>query len=443
MSNPTLLTRRSALAGGTALTLAAVLAACGSSGSDTGGGQDDGAIELWARGGSGTGDAYVEILPRLQQDTGVTVTFKIVQNFDQELQSRAQSKDLPDMWINDDVLLGTYHRQGLLHEIAQDDYPESGDIDAARWDEVKDTEGVTYAVPYSRQTMVDLFRTDWLENLGLKAPTTWEEYKSFLEAVATGDPDGNGAIDTYGTAVAGSTKNGYLARWAMGYIWQGGGSFWTDNGDGTFTVETTGDKTVEAVTWLQGLFATEGLIQPGALTADTSTSTPFFAEGKSGHLLIGPYQFNALDEAPGKDVYSAFPAPVGPDGGTVLAEGENIYVSAGTAKTASVNKVISWFISAAGQTACMTNSVQPVVRLPVRSDLDAATIYGDERWAPVQEALNNSSQTFPAVADASAIKQVVAESLNKVFAAPTQDPTAELKNLKTELEGVFADLGLL
>ncbi|PHP53765.1 ABC transporter substrate-binding protein [Actinomyces ruminis] len=434
--------RRAVLAYSGVFTASSLLAACGSSGSGSSSSSDANSIEMWARGGATTADAYAEIVPTLEQATGITVNFSTVDNFGQELQSRAQSKNLPDLWINDDVLLGTYQRQGLLREIVLDDYAEASDIDDARWAETQ-IDGGAYAVPYSRQTMVNCFRSDWLETLGLSVPTTWEEYVAFLDAVVSQDPDGDGSANTYGTNVAGTAKNGYLARWAMSYIWQSGGSLWTDNGDGTFSVDTTSKETVSAVQWIQDLFAVGGRVQPGALTADTSVSTPFFAEGKVGHTLTGPYQFSAMDEAPGKDLYVVAPAPAGPHDSTVLAEGENIYVSAGTEKLEAVNKVISWFISEEGQTTCMTNSKQPVVRVPVRSDMDAATIYDDERWGVVQNSLADSSQVFPAVADASAIKQVIAESLNTIVSSPEQDPTAELENLKAELEGVFDELGLL
>ncbi|MDO4899799.1 ABC transporter substrate-binding protein [Actinomyces sp.] len=435
--------RRALLAYSGLATASGMLTACGSSGSGpSGSASDANSIEMWARGGATTADAYAEIIPTLEQATGITVSFSTVDNFGQELQSRAQSKHLPDLWINDDVLLGTYQRQGLLREVVRDDYAEASAIDDARWAETQ-IDGGVYAVPYSRQTMVDCFRSDWLEKLGLSVPTTWEEYVAFLDAVAAQDPDGDGSANTYGTNVAGTAKNGYLARWAMSYIWQGGGSLWTDNGNGTFSVDTTSAATVAAVQWIQDLFAVGGRVQPGALTADTSVSTPFFAEGKVGHTLTGPYQFSAMDEAPGKDLYVVSSAPTGPHGGTVLAEGENIYVSAGTEKLDAVNKVISWFISEEGQTTCMTNSKQPVVRVPVRSDMDAATIYEDDRWGVVQDSLADSSQVFPAVADASAIKQVIAESLNTIVSSPEQDPTPELENLKTELEDVFDELGLL
>lgn len=41
-------------------------------------------------------------------------------------------------------------------------------------------------------------RSDWLQRLGLKAPTTWHEAYEVWKAFTYDDPDGNGADDTYG-----------------------------------------------------------------------------------------------------------------------------------------------------------------------------------------------------------------------------------------------------
>lgn len=445
MTSTTPLSRRTLLqasmAAGVALA-APGLASCSSTQAAQQTSGDATTIELWARGATGTGDAYNKFLPQLQSDTGLKINFRIVQTFDQELQSRAQTKSIPDMWINDDVLMGTYQRQGLIRAVNQADVTDAAKILPNLWEQAKGTDGKLYAVPFSRQTMVNLVRSDWLTKLGLKAPTTWEEYVAFLDACAAKDPDGNGNPgDTYGTSVYGTVTNGYMARWAMSYIWQGGGQFWTANG-GKYAADTTGEKTVAAVQWLQGLFAKPGRTQPGALTADTNASSGFFSEGKAGSLLTGPYAFIGHDNNPGKDKYTVIAPPKGPGGGTVLAEGENIYVSAGTTKLDAVKKAINWLTSAAGQKAAMTNGVQPVVRIPVRSDLDAASTYNDQRWSVVQESLKNGSNVFPAVSDVAAMKSTIAQSLNKIMAAPTTDPRAELGNLKTALDKIFKDAGL-
>ena len=49
-------------------------------------------------------------------------------------------------------------------------------------------------------------RKDWLENLGLDAPETMEEFREVALAFTHDDPDGNGRDDTYGLTIMGKTN---------------------------------------------------------------------------------------------------------------------------------------------------------------------------------------------------------------------------------------------
>lgn len=48
-------------------------------------------------------------------------------------------------------------------------------------------------------------RQDWLDAVGMKAPTTWDELLEVARAFVTKDPDGNGADDTVGLGLAGAS----------------------------------------------------------------------------------------------------------------------------------------------------------------------------------------------------------------------------------------------
>lgn len=66
-------------------------------------------------------------------------------------------------------------------------------------------DGKLYAIPYMNATIYDMsllwLRQDWLDNLGLKVPTTMDELIDVLYAFTFKDPDQNGKDDTYGLAV--------------------------------------------------------------------------------------------------------------------------------------------------------------------------------------------------------------------------------------------------
>ena len=46
-----------------------------------------------------------------------------------------------------------------------------------------------------------IIRQDWLDNLGLKAPTNMDEFEAVIKAFTEDDPDGNGQKDTMGLPI--------------------------------------------------------------------------------------------------------------------------------------------------------------------------------------------------------------------------------------------------
>ena len=54
-------------------------------------------------------------------------------------------------------------------------------------------------------------RADWLENAGMDAPESFDEFLNICEAFTNGDPDGNGKDDTYALGVAG--KDNLISDW--------------------------------------------------------------------------------------------------------------------------------------------------------------------------------------------------------------------------------------
>lgn len=418
-----------------ALTMAsaALLTGC-AGGSGAPAAKDDGQpIEVWARAGTDAATTYAAMFKEFTAKTGVQVNFQGVPDLDQQLQTRAASKKLPDIVINDSAALGNYTSQGYLQKIDKSSVAGSDTIADSLWNETTGLDGATYGVPFSRQTMVTMIRKDWREKLGLPIPTTQDELAKLATAFATQDPDGNGQADTYGMTVPGSTERGYLGWWASSYLWQDGGAYLKDEGSGKFSASASSAK--DGVTWIKQQFCTPGNTQPGALTAATSVASPFFQTGKTGIILTGPYNFSSFDTALGKDTYEVIESPKGTEDNTVLAEGENIYVTASNGKPDQTKKVIDFLVSADGQKSGMTAGKQPVVRVPVNSGVDAAAVYNDPRWAVVQGALKNSSKAFPSAINFVPIKQAAAEALNKIVSDCGADNVASgLKDLDAAID---------
>lgn len=423
--------------------LASATAGCGA-GADTASTGDPNTLEVWTRSNPDPAATYARVFAAFTKKTGITIDYQPVINFDQQLQSRASTRDLPDVMINDTALMGSYQSQGLLKTVDPDSIEGHAQITAESWSSTVGVDGKHYGIPYSRQAQTLMIRTDWLRKLGLKAPTTWQEMLSVAQAFATRDPDGNGKKDTYGMVVPGSAQNGYVAWWGSTFLWSAGAKIIERDGTGTYRPAMDSAAAVRAVGWMKdNLFCGDnGVLQPGALTAVTGTATDF-QDGRAGMYLTGPYNIATFDGTVGKDTYEVVPAPAGPDGSTALADGENIYFGARTGKTAQERALAAFLVSPEGQRLAMTGENQPVVRIPVNSTLDAAEVRDDPRWGVVQKAYENGSEEFPNAPDFAPIKQDTADSLNALFTYCGSDVRSGLKELNDTLAGDLKDQGLL
>jgi multiple sugar transport system substrate-binding protein len=434
----------------TAATLAATalvfsVAACGS-GSDTADSGDPNTLEVWTRSNPDAAATYERVFAAFTKKTGIKVDYQPIVNFDQQLQSRASIKDLPDVMINDSGSLGSYQRQGLLKPIDPDAITGHEQIDGKTWSTARGLDGRTYGIPYSRQAMTLMVRKDWREKVGLPQPRTWQDLLTLAKAFATRDPDGNGKNDTYGMVVPGSAQNGYAAWWAATFLWQGGASLVEPDPDnaGKYRAVADSEAAVRTVSWLKdNLFCgAKNLVQPSALTSTTGNATNF-QDGTAGMYLTGPYNIATFDATPGKDKYEVVQAPAGPDGATALAEGENIYFGAKTGKAEQEKALAEFLITPEAQQLAMTGENQPVVRIPVNTTLDAAQVRDDERWATVQQAYRDASKQFPSALDFAPIRQDTADSLNAVFTYCGSDVRAGLQELNETLTGDLKDQDLI
>lgn len=140
-------------------------------------------------------------------------------------------------------------------------------------------DGHIYAVPmYNGGGCVAYVRQDWLDNLGLEAPTNWDEYYAVLKAFTFDDPDGNGQNDTVGVTLPFQTgyEFDYYNRMLMQDAWFG----W-DRKDGMWVDGFLQPAMVDAVTRIKGLYD-EGILDNEFFTNKTSTARSKVISGQSG-----------------------------------------------------------------------------------------------------------------------------------------------------------------
>jgi putative aldouronate transport system substrate-binding protein len=134
-------------------------------------------------------------------------------------------------WLNDGVIIDI---SGLVDE-HMPNYKTlcEADTSVASARDCMKVAGVEVGVPFVQGTYhgsnLLKIRADWLETLGMSTPTTIEEFESYLEAVKTQDPDGNGVDDTYG--LCGSIWGGNIVDTLLNFYTPLGNQWWMDEDD--------------------------------------------------------------------------------------------------------------------------------------------------------------------------------------------------------------------
>lgn len=116
-------------------------------------------------------------------------------------------------------------------------------------------------------------RQDWLDAVGMEAPTTWDELVEVARAFTTQDPDGNGVDDTYGIGLSGSSPwwGGIASFEGFAGAFQAVGSQnWTKDDEGQIVYGGIQPEMKEALAAANAMYE-EGLIDPEFMTKDVET----------------------------------------------------------------------------------------------------------------------------------------------------------------------------
>ncbi|WP_341347690.1 extracellular solute-binding protein [Paenibacillus sp. FSL H3-0469] len=229
------------------------------------------------------------------------------------------SDDLPDMLLSYDAnWFESYVRQKALTPLNNliDEYGPNlkKSIPEEAW-KVVTVDGKIYAIPGLNPipgNEIMFARKDWLDRLGLKPPTTLEEYKQVIRAFAQDDPDGNGKNDTFGLIL--QENLGRVAPFIGAWGIQRGQ--WTER-DGQLVNSSTLPEMKEALSYLAGLYK-EKLIDPEWALNKMANVDEKVASGKVGlfsgnwYDTRGPILTNQKNDPNAEWITLEY--PTGPDG---------------------------------------------------------------------------------------------------------------------------------
>jgi multiple sugar transport system substrate-binding protein len=422
---------------------ALLLTGCGSGSSGTSK-SGSGTLTVWVRGANDSPKAYQAIFDAFTQKTGIKInTFFTLTDFETKLSAAATAHKLPDVVVDDAAQLGNFKSQGIIQKVDKASVAGSSQLTDRSWDAAKDLKGDYYAIPFSAQANILLVRSDWLDKLHLQAPKTWDDVVTVAKAFTTQDPDGDGKADTYGLAVPGSTTRGYISWYWSTFLWQAGGDYFTSAGDGKFSAAVNSSQAVASAKWFEDLVCKDKVVQPSVLNDTTTETNKAFQTGVAGMYYTGPYAYATMDKFPIKGKYIAVAPPAGPNGPSTLAEGTDIYLMAG-GNTSQGKQLAEYMITPDAQTMGMTKVPSAtIVRLPVNSTVDAATVHaGDDRWKLAQQVYQQyghyEADNMP---NWTALRAASSQALNKMVAS-CGDPQAALNALNDKLNSLLKSQGV-
>lgn len=246
--------------------------------------------------------------------------------------SLTSNEQLPDAFIvQDEILIDDLIQSGQVMDIkeafdqyASDRIKELYEENSIALNQV-DRDGKMMGLPIFTDgdgtSPVLWIRQDWLDNLGLEAPTTMEEFEQVMDAFTNDDPNGNGKDDTFGFSF--SARDGFN-NWMsdVGFVFGAyTGKFlpgqYQEDEDGTLKYGSVQPGIKEGLEKLSEWFD-KGYLDKELAVLDAGKAAEAFIQGKSG-MIAGPGWMagwplgDTVATNPEAEI-RAYKLPVGPDG---------------------------------------------------------------------------------------------------------------------------------
>ncbi|GGD88635.1 extracellular solute-binding protein [Paenibacillus nasutitermitis] len=254
--------------------------------------------------------------------------FVLQSDFNEKLNVIMASGDMPDVVAIKDLDANYYKwaKQGAFLPLDEyiDKYPTLKAVPTTIYDQFR-INGKIYSVPmYSpTYTFSGTIRQDWLDNLGLKMPTSYKELLEVAAAFTTGDPDKNGKNDTYGFALGQDISPTH----AQGAYWNTG--WYHKDKDGNYIPGMIGPGRKEVIETLAAAYKQGAVTKDFAVLNWAQTNKEFYS-GKAGIFIGTPtgmvedYYLGLLQVNPTAKV-APIPFFIAPDGSQGNLKGRGFF----------------------------------------------------------------------------------------------------------------------
>lgn len=253
-------------------------------------------------------------------------------DYNQKLNLAIASNDLPDILVVGDTSLQKMIKSDQLTEMTQyyetfasDIIKQNVDMTNGKALEGASKDGKLYALP-NVQVEADGYnlmwiRQDWLDELGLDAPTDIASLEKVAQAFVDNQMGGENTIGILGPTINSRLYNDFLAStnnmnnldgiFQAYKSWPG---FWIQDEEGNVVYGSTTQETKEALGELQKMYEAGILDQELGVRKDADEA---WKSGKAG-ILFSPWWhgYNVLDAISNdpKTEWKAYPAPLAEDG---------------------------------------------------------------------------------------------------------------------------------
>ena len=405
--------------------LALGLSACSSSGSDSDKALS-GELNLFLI-PSPSSTSIQSFIPEFEEKTGVKVNVSETpygEAHQKQLLSYKQKAGAYDIAQFDNSFLAPFCQAKAMTAIDNwvkdsDEY-DINDFSKGQQDYGKCANGETFGLTLSTEPMIQWYRTDLYEKLGLKPATTWDEWYSNAKTVA--DSGASGQLIGFGPNVS---------WWWMTMVWSFGGELYDENLNPT----VNSPEAIAAVDYMKKLLA----VSPkGAITANgDEVTSKFLGENIGAMLNYSGYYGMALDPAINKNVgkFATAPMPKGASDITHLA-GWNIGIPADAKNPDAAWAFLEFVLGKTNAKAYLESGAAAIGRKSIISD---ASLLGKNPYLPQLEIPASSRiERYPQIAVWPEFEVAAIDAVTKVLTGKTASKAA-MDALNKKLESILAN----
>lgn len=197
---------------------------------------------------------YVPLLDKFEEENNCELDVQIIpwDTYEEKYMTGINADEGPDVGYMYVEMFPTYIDSGAVVDMSE--YLSNEDYEEYLYLDKGEMMGGQYGVPIvTGNPFIMYYNKDILDELGEKAPETWEDFKRICEK-ATKDTDGDGKIDQYGYAAGfnnGDMSPLYLLNsYYYSLLWQSGSDIYNDD---LKSVRFNDEAGVKAVEYLKSL----------------------------------------------------------------------------------------------------------------------------------------------------------------------------------------------